>query len=135
LGSTTLAASREKVDDIPIDNHFLSLALSAGVPAALLLILILVRATVFCFRGWRRSEPGTHEENLWRIMLSLMAAFILNNCFGTTFTIYSIAPLGWLLIGWISANYVKPSKAAERPAVIDRNAKWQNVKGVSYQTS
>jgi hypothetical protein len=36
---------------------------------------------------------------------ALLASFILNNFFGTTFTIYSVAPLGWLVIGWLSASY------------------------------
>jgi len=130
LGSTTLAASSERIDDVPIDNHFLSLAISAGVPAALLLIFILVRATVFCFRGWRRSESGTSEENLWRIMLALMAAFILNNFFGTSFTIYSIAPIGWLLVGWISANYSRESENIERRAVTEPNSEWLNAGNV-----
>ena len=133
LGSTTLAASRERIDDdVPIDNHFLSLAISAGVPAALLLIFILVRATVFCFRGWRRSEPGTSEENLWRIMLALMAAFILNNFFGTSFTIYSVAPIGWLLVGYISAAYGKQSAAVESRAAVEENSEWLNAERFSY---
>jgi hypothetical protein len=38
-------------------------------------------------------------------MLALTATFILNNFFGTSFTIYSVAPIGWLLVGWISAAY------------------------------
>ena len=38
-------------------------------------------------------------------MLALTATFILNNFFGTSFTIYSIAPIGWLIIGWISVSY------------------------------
>jgi hypothetical protein len=28
---------------------------------------------------------------------------ILNSMFGNTFTLYSVAPVGWLLVGWISA--------------------------------
>ena len=108
LGSTTLSAAREnEANAVPIDNHFFSLALSAGVLAAILLLLILIRATVFCYRGWRSSEPGTSEENLWRIVMALMAAFILNNFFGTSFTMYSIAPIGWLLVGWTSVTYLK----------------------------
>jgi hypothetical protein len=27
--------------------------------------------------------------------------------FGNTFTLYSVAPVGWLLIGWISAEYLR----------------------------
>ncbi len=134
LGSTTLAASRERIDDdVPIDNHFLSLAISAGIPAALLLIFILVRAAIFCFRGWRRSESGTSEENLWRIMLALMAAFILNNFFGTSFTIYSVAPIGWLLVGYISAAYGKQeSELAESRTAVEENSRWLNAERDSY---
>jgi uncharacterized membrane protein len=32
---------------------------------------------------------------------------ILNSLFGNTFTLYSVAPIGWLLIGWISAEYLR----------------------------
>jgi hypothetical protein len=133
LGSTTLAASRERIDnDVPIDNHFFSLAISAGVPAALLLIFILVRAVVFCFRGLRRSEPDSKEEDLWRILLALMAAFILNNFFGTSFIIYSVAPIGWLLIGYVSAAYAKQSETLESRADIESKAEWQYAKSGSY---
>ncbi len=109
LGSTTLASTRVTEPNADgnsaIDNHFFSLAISAGIPAALLLFWILLRALVFCFRGWRDSEHGSQQADLWRIMLALTATFILNNFFGTSFTIYSIAPIGWLFVGWISAAY------------------------------
>jgi len=104
LGSTTLGATRSQLnDDSAIDNHFLSLAVSAGIPAALLLLWILIRTLILCFRAWRDSKSGTKEADLWRIILALNATFVLNNFFGTSFTIYSIAPIGWLIIGWVSA--------------------------------
>jgi len=104
LGSTTLGATRSQVnDDSAIDNHFLSLAVSAGIPAALLLLWILIRSLILCFRSWRDSIPESAQADLWRIMLALNATFVLNNFFGTSFTIYSIAPIGWLIIGWVSA--------------------------------
>lgn len=107
LGAKTIAGSREKdSESTAIDNHFLTLALSAGVPAALLLIWILGRATIFCYRGWLYSEADSKEADLWRIMLALMSTFILNNFFGTSFTIYSVAPIGWFLIGWVSVAYL-----------------------------
>jgi hypothetical protein len=37
-----------------------------------------------------------------RIAMALLSSYILNNFFGTSFVIYSIAPLGWFLLGWIS---------------------------------
>lgn len=116
LGARTLAASRDHSaeDKRAVDNHFLTLALSAGVPAALLLAWILFRAAFFCFRGWRDSEADSSEADLWRIMLALTATFILNNFFGTSFTIYSIAPIGWLLVGWISAEYSRLNAVKDR---------------------
>jgi hypothetical protein len=125
LGMTTLAATRNEAEtngNTAIDNHFLSLALSAGIPAALLLFWILLRALVFCFRGWRDSEQGSQKADLWRIMLALTATFILNNFFGTSFTIYSVAPLGWLIIGWISAAYDEMQNI--QPELNEYSAEW-----------
>ena len=108
LGSATLAANRENTEEThAIDNYFFSLTKSAGIPALLLVVWILFRAFYFCWRGWRESEPHSAQADLWRIALALMSSFILNNFFGTSFVIYSVAPLGWLLIGWISAAYGK----------------------------
>jgi hypothetical protein len=36
---------------------------------------------------------------------------VLNSIFGLTFTLYSVAPLVWLFIGWISAESI--SRRAE----------------------
>lgn len=106
IGSDGLAATREANNtDDPTDNHFLTVALSAGVPAALLLIWILIRSLVLSLRLLRNSERGSPEHGLWRIAVALIASFFLNNIFGTTFTIYSVAPLAWLIIGWISRSY------------------------------
>lgn len=108
LGARTLAASRvEENENHAIDNHFFGLALAAGIPAALLLFWILISSLVICFRGWRNSAPDTERSGLWRIGMALTATFILNNFFGTSFTIYSVAPLGWLILGWISVSYAE----------------------------
>jgi hypothetical protein len=132
LGSTTLSAAREdEANAVPIDNHFFSLALSAGIPAAILLLLILIRATIFCYRGWKWSEPGSRQENLWQIMMALSAALILNNFFGTSFTMYSIAPIGWLLIGWISAAY-RELENAEPDDDCEPESQWIPPKKFSY---
>lgn len=107
LGASSLSASRNSTDDRPVDNHFLTMAVSIGVPATLLLIWILFRAFGICFRKWRESTTDSIEFSNWRIAMALMSSFILNNFFGTSFAIYSVAPIGWLLLGWISANTQK----------------------------
>lgn len=104
LGSTTLSFSRTVEDDgrPAIDNHFLSFAVAAGVPALVLLVWILLRAFGYCIKFWGESEPDSDEGVLARTAMALLSSFILNNFFGTSFVIYSVAPLGWLLLGWIS---------------------------------
>jgi hypothetical protein len=90
--------------------------------AALLLFWILLRALVFCFRGWRDSEPDSEQADLWRIMLALTSTFILNNFFGNSFTIYSVSPLGWLIVGWISASYAEMQNV--QPETEDYEEEW-----------
>jgi hypothetical protein len=103
LGAETISASREREDDdTAVDNHFLSFAMGAGVPAMILLIWILLQAFGYCIALWKTSEPGSDDFVMARIAMALLSSYILNNFFGTSFVIYSIAPLGWLLLGWIS---------------------------------
>ena len=47
---------------------------------------------------------------------SLVAALV-NSVFGLTFTLYSIAPLVWLFIGWISAESLKSRRVDEREVI------------------
>lgn len=111
LGMRTLATNRPSDKDrAAIDNHFLTIAVSAGAPAALLLLWILLRAFAHSFRMWTLSDPGSDPFVSYRIAMALVAMFVINNFFGTSFSIYSVAPLGWLLIGWISkqASESKP---------------------------
>jgi len=41
----------------------------------------------------------------------------LNSVFGLTFTIYSVAPIAWLLIGWISAETTRTRREAGREII------------------
>ncbi len=106
LGSQTLSVSREDEGkhNRAIDNHFLSLAVSAGVPATLLLIWILFKASRLSLKKSLDDEIDSDESAKWRIVLALLSTFILNDFFGTSFVIYSVAPVGWLLLGWISSQ-------------------------------
>jgi hypothetical protein len=91
-------------DDLAIDNFILVLAVAGGIPAALLFLWILGRATLFAFRQTRRAAPHTSTAVTARIIAAMMPVFILNNIFGLTFSLYAVAPIGWLIIGWISAE-------------------------------
>ena len=114
LGDSTVAGTRNAESDrAPIDNHFFSLAISAGVPAALLLIWIFWRSLRVSIKLCRASESGSREFTNARIAMALVASLILNNFFGTSFVIYSIAPIGWLLLGWLSARSLDDTAAEQ----------------------
>ena len=51
------------------------------------------------------------------VAASLMLSLVLNSFFGLTFTIYSVAPIAWLLIGWISAESMRSRREAEREII------------------
>jgi len=122
LGGTSLGAWRfnSDLDLPPIDSYFISTAITCGLPTALLFMWILVRGMRMSWRSFRAAEPGSSEARLWRIAATLMPVLILNSMFGNTFTLYSVAPLGWLLVGWISAGQlrevVKVSSKEAQPA-------------------
>ena len=109
IGGTSLGAwmFNKDLDLPPIDSYFISVVLTCGLPVALLFMWILLRATRMSWRAFRLAEPGSPEARVWRIAATLMPVFILNSMFGNTFTLYSVAPVGWLLIGWISASAVR----------------------------
>ncbi len=110
VGGTSLAAWRfnNAEDELPpIDSYFISTAIMCSLPAALLFMWILFRAALMSWRLFRQAEPGSSEARVWRIAATLMPVLILNSFFGNTFTLYSVAPVGWLLIGWISAGALR----------------------------
>ena len=86
------------------DNFIMVVAVSCGIPGALLFVWILWRASLLAFRAARRSRPQTPEATIARIVASLMPVLVLNSFFGLTFSLYSVAPIAWLLIGWVSAE-------------------------------
>lgn len=121
IGGTSVGAwmFNSDLDLPPIDSYFISTILTCGIPAALLFMWILFRATRMSWRASRRAELALREADLlddqdaeaawrdarvWRIAATLMPVLILNSMFGNTFTLYSVAPVAWLLIGWISAG-------------------------------
>jgi hypothetical protein len=109
LGGTSLGAWRfnSALDLPPIDSYFISTVITCGLPAALLFVWILVQASRMSWRSYRQSSAASEQQRLLRISASLMPVLILNSFFGNTFTLYSVAPLGWLVVGWISSLQVR----------------------------
>jgi len=129
IGGTQVGAWRynAELELPPIDSYFISTVITCGLPAALLFMWILIRAFRMSWRSLRHAEARVNEASerldssedeeqnfalfkaahreatLWRVAATLLPALILNSMFGNTFTLYSVAPVGWMLIGWISA--------------------------------
>ena len=114
LGEARFAPSEEMP---PIDNSILVMAIACGIPGALLFVWILARATWVSLSMARRAREDNGNADLKRIAASLMLALTLNSFFGLTFTIYSVAPIAWLLIGWISAESMRSRPEAEREII------------------
>src|SRR5205807_3648136 len=101
----------------PIDNSILVMAIACGIPGALLFVWILSRATWLSLSMARRALDGTRNAVMKRIAASLMLPLVLNSVFGLAFTIYSVAPIAWLLIGWISAETARTRREASREII------------------
>ena len=86
------------------DNFVLVLAVACGIPGALLFVWILWRASLLAFQTARRARPQTPGATISRIVAALIPIFVLNSFFGLTFSLYAVAPIAWLLIGWVSAE-------------------------------
>lgn len=119
LGAGTLSETKfnQSSDMPPIDSFIIVLAIACGIPAALLFLWILARAMWMSMRAARRATVGTPEAAIARIVAALMPAIILNTFFGLTFTLYSVAPIAWLLIGWISAEELRATTAARESRI------------------
>ena len=128
LGATSVGAWRygggDEMDLPPVDSYFISSVLTCGIPTVLLLIWILTKATAISWRSYRGADPDSPEARLWRIAAAIMPVLILNNMFGNTFTLYSVAPFGWLLVGWISTygmakvTETEQMKSGERELIV-----------------
>ena len=104
LGGLRFGENQANAEKRPIDSYMLTLAVGGGPLALILFLWILARATRRARLHWQTTEPDTPDDALWRTMLAMLAMFWLNNFFGSSFMIYSIAPIGWLTLGWVSSN-------------------------------
>jgi hypothetical protein len=120
IGAGSLEDARENRDSElpPIDNFVLVMAISCGIPGALLFVWILVRATHLSLRSVRLADTDDRRRTANLIAAAIMPPLILNSVFGLTFSIYSVAPLAWLLIGWISAQAARSRAEPPRETIV-----------------
>jgi hypothetical protein len=118
LGAGSLSEARFNTESNlpPIDSFILVVAIACGIPGALLFAWILARAVWLAISNrWALQEDSSAVT--YRIVGALMPALILNSIFGLTFSLYSVAPIAWLLIGWISRERLRLEHANEREII------------------
>ena len=120
IGSGSLAELRFSSDAEelpPIDSSILMQGITCGFAGMLLFVFILFRSTWVALRDARNKEQDDERLQTKRIIAAVMCALVVNSVFGLTFTLYSIAPLVWLFIGWISVEALKPAREREREVI------------------
>ena len=120
IGAGTIPQTRDggEADNLPAtDSYILSATLAGGIPAGLLCIWIFGYATLISWRAFRRSAPDSHESGRWRVMLAIMPVLAFINLFGYSFLLVSVAPVGWLLIGWVSAEELRIRAEPDREII------------------
>jgi len=118
-GSIAQARDAQDVEDLPAtDSYILSVTLAGGILAGVLCLWIFGNATLISWRAFRRAAPGSDQSGMWRVMLAIMPVLAFINLFGYSFLLVSVAPVGWLLIGWVSAENLRMSAEPEREIII-----------------
>ena len=102
----------------PIDSSILVHGITCGFAGMLLFVWVLFRSTWLSLRDAWNKEQDPERLQTKRIIAALMRALIVNSVFGLTFTLYSIAPLVWLFMGWISVEALKKARETEREVII-----------------
>ncbi len=120
LGAGTVAAARFANPEetlYPIDSFIAILIVGCSLPTALLFLWILGRTWLLAIRIFKHALPATPAATVRRIAAAILPMLILNSFFGLTFTIYSAAPIAWLIIGWINAEAARDEQWLETAAV------------------
>jgi hypothetical protein len=121
LGAGSLGELRFQTqsDLPPIDSFILVVAIACGIPGALVFCWILFKA-MWMATSNARQDPAGSSVTTRRIVAALMPVLVLNSMFGLTFTLYSVAPLAWLFIGWIAREADLIRQANEAGAMEER---------------
>ena len=101
----------------PLDSSIVQIAIACGLPGLLLFLWVVGRATWVSLRNARTLPTDHSSTTVRRIVAAILCALVLNSVFGLTFTIYSVAPIAWLLIGWTSARMKAAPLETERETI------------------
>ncbi len=102
LGSTSIAAQKFGSLGIGTEGYIFALFINSGMVGGLLFLIISFLALK---KGTKLSIQSRGSEVLTPLILAIIAGLSLNNVFGSSFVLYSVAPIGWFLIGWIAKQH------------------------------
>jgi len=99
LGSASIAAQKFGGSGFVTEGYLFALFINSGVVGGLLFLIISV---VVLRRGTELSVHSEGAKPVAPFVFAIIASLTLNNIFGSSFVLYSVAPIGWFLFGWIS---------------------------------
>ncbi len=105
LGSTSIAAQKFGGWGVGTEGYIFALFVNSGAPGGLLFLVI---SFVALKKGTILSIELKDNKELAPPILAIIAGLTLNNIFGNSFILYSVAPIGWFLIGWIAKQHEIP---------------------------
>jgi len=98
LGSTSIAAQKFGGWGVGTEGYIFALFVNSGVVGGFLFLII---SLLVLKKGTELSIQSEGSKALAPLILAIITGLTLNNIFGSSFTLYSVAPVGWFLIGWI----------------------------------
>jgi hypothetical protein len=98
LGSTSIAAQKFGGWGVGTEGYIFAIFVNSGVVGGLLFLII---SLVVLKKGIELSIQSGSNKTLAPLVLAIITGLTLNNIFGSSFILYSVAPVGWFLIGWI----------------------------------
>ncbi len=105
LGSTSTATQKFGGWGVGTEGYIFAIFINSGVIGGLLFLII---SFVALKKGTELSIQSGGSRALAPLVLAIIAGLTLNNVFGSSFTLYSIAPIGWFLIGWVAKQHRIP---------------------------
>ena len=110
LGSTSIAAQKFGSLEIGTEGYIFALFVNSGVIGGLLFLIISLAVLKKGIYLCAESEGG---EILVHLVLAIIVGLFLNNVFGSSFALYSVAPIGWFLIGYLARQTNSQTKVQQ----------------------
>ncbi len=99
LGSTSISAQKFGGWGVGTEGYIFALFVNSGVVGGLLFSIISLAVLK---KGAELSTQSEGRKAFAPLVLAIIAGLTLNNIFGSSFILYSVAPVGWFLMGWLT---------------------------------